>query len=190
MLVCGIPSLNYNFKDIKEEKQEKYYRFKINNILITSLGLVFLIFCGYFIINNYDTLEENSKHYLFDVANYLDKNTTKDIKLYTKYDDGAYLEYRGYKCYIDPRAEFFLKANNKKEDIFLEYYNLQIGKYNYKDFLEKYEFDYLIVSYDDILYNYIEYEDGYEVVYEKDLNIGSNNKQNLSRYRVYKRVGN
>lgn len=190
LLVCGIPSLNYSFNDIKEEIQEKYYHFKINNIIIASFGLIFLISYGYFLINNRDILEKNSKHYLGDIANYLDENATKDIKLYTKYEDGAYLEYRGYKCYIDPRAEVFLKVNNKQEDIYLEYFALQMGNYNYKEFLKKYEFDYLIVNHDDLLYNYIEDSDGYEIVYEENLNIGTYNKQDLSQYRIYKRVGN
>ena len=60
-----------------------------------------------------------------EFADYLDENASHDIKLFTGYNDGAYMEYRGYKCYIDPRAEVFLKNNNHVEDIINEYYDLE-----------------------------------------------------------------
>jgi len=182
LLICSIPSLCYSFKDkFKYIKQEKYYHYKVNNIFIVTLFFIFLGIISYFI---YDfNLEENNKHILEDVANYLDTLNIDNIKLYTGYDDGAYLEYRGYKCYIDPRAELFLKANNKQEDIIKEYYNLQEGNMDYQEFLDKYKFDYLVVREGDVLYTDIL---GYEIVYEKEL---VNNKKNITRYRIYKRIG-
>lgn len=70
------------------------------------------------------------------------------------YDDGGYVEYRGYRAYIDPRAEIFSKANNKKSDIIKEYYKLQHGQADYLTFLTKYDFDYLILYENDYLYKY------------------------------------
>lgn len=81
-----------------------------------------------------------------EFANYLDKNASYDIKLYTDYNNGSYMEYRGYKCYIDPRAEVFVKANNHTFDIFDEYYDLLIGEIDVEAFLNKYQFDYLLVD--------------------------------------------
>ena len=88
--------------------------------------------------------EENKS--LVPILNYLNKNADKNIKLYTEYDDGGHFEYQGYKCYIDPRAEVFLKSNNKKEDIFKEYYNMKMGLIDTYKFLKKYNFDYLVVN--------------------------------------------
>ena len=42
----------------------------------------------------------------------------ENIILYTDYDTGSYLEWKKYKVYIDPRAEVFIKRNNKRKDIF------------------------------------------------------------------------
>jgi hypothetical protein len=81
-----------------------------------------------------------------EFADYLDNNASYDIKLFTDYNTGAYMEYRGYKCYIDPRAEIFLKTNNHVEDIFNEFYNLEYGEIDPKEFLDKYQFDYLLVD--------------------------------------------
>ena len=67
---------------------------------------------------NYDTNNQKS-------IEYLEKNYSKDIKLYVNYMDGSYAMFKGFKVYIDPRAEVYLKSNNQQEDIYLEYYNLQ-----------------------------------------------------------------
>ena len=74
----------------------------------------------------------------------------------------------------------FLKAKNKKEDIFIEYYDLVSRNIDYRDFLNKYNFDYLIVYSFENLYYDLEHEEDYEVVYET--------KINAYDYRIYKRA--
>lgn len=154
-------SLCYNLKDYCHE--EKRSTRNITNEYI--MPLILLIFLVFTITNTNFKYEKDLSLSL--VANYLDNNTNKDIKIYTGYNEGGYLEYRGYKCYIDPRAEVFIKSINKKEDIFTEYYNLQMGYINYKKFLNKYNFDYLLLK-DDILETYIEEEPSYKKVYKTD----------------------
>jgi len=88
----------------------------------------------------------------------------KDLKVYAYFDDGGYVEYRGYKSYIDPRMEVFLKSNNGKEDIFKEWYELENGEIKEADFLAKYDFDYLLVEEGKELYD-LENE-GYEMIFE------------------------
>ena len=104
------------------------------------------------------------------------------------YGEGSYYEYRGYKCYLDPRAEVFLKSNNKKEDILLEYYLLQHGIISYQDFIDKYNFDYILVSDNDVIYYQIIKDNTYEKVYEgtsiEDDNLLKKYKLN---YRLYKK---
>lgn len=181
-LVAIVLSLSHNLKNIFEEQgiQGKFYSFKSLNYIISF----FIICCfGSFVFCIYDIdLNSHSKPNLYYIANYLDENTTKDIKLYTGYNDGAYLEYRGYKCYIDPRAEVFLKSNNKKEDIFIEFYNLQKHNIKINEFLNKYNFDYLVVNSDDVLYDYLESSNDYIKIYEKKFE-----KDEREEYRVYKR---
>ncbi len=98
---------------------------------------------------------------------YLDKHVQnkEEIKVYSNFADGSYLEYRGYYCYMDPRAEIFLKSNNHKEDLYKEYDDLQRLKIDYRDFLKKYQFDYMLIDKEDILYyffNKVSLE-GYEI---------------------------
>jgi hypothetical protein len=49
-----------------------------------------------------------------------DFEADRRISLYTDFNCGSYAEWRGYRCYADPRAEVFLKSINGKEDILAE----------------------------------------------------------------------
>ena len=122
---------------------------------------------------NYNLKNTNQKY-----INYLDKNANKQIKLYAGYNDGSYFEFSGYHPYIDGRAEIFLKSNNKKEDILDEYFSVYYGKTDIAKFLEKYDFDYLVVGKDSyFLYNYLKTDKNYQVV------VKSKNKKMYKRIR-------
>lgn len=96
---------------------------------------------------------------------------------YAGYGDGGYVEYRGYKSYMDPRGEVFLKKNNGKEDILYEYDDFINGKVSIDYFLEKYNFDYIIPrDENDPFYN-LDHDD-YEIIF--------NNEEEC--IKVYKRV--
>ena len=114
--------------------------------------------------------ERSQKKELVEALDYLDVETAaknkNELKIYTGYNEGGYVEFRGYKPYIDPRMEVFIKANNGKEDIFQEYYNLENGKLNQPEFLDKYNFDYLIVMDYEKLYNLV--SDKYTMIFEKN----------------------
>lgn len=187
--ISVILSYGYNFKNLFEENsvQKTWYKEKSMNIFLLIMLLIFLFQYSYKLCNS--NIKEKNQPALNEIANYLDnnidKNIKKNIKLYTSYDEGGYFEYRGYKCYLDPRAEVFLKANNKKEDIFIEFFYLQSKNSNYEEFLNKYNFDYLVVNEYDILYNNIDTED-YEIVYEKGINYDFNSKKEI-KYRIYKK---
>ena len=115
----------------------------------------------------------------------VDESKRKTVKVYTGFDQGGYIEYRGYKPYIDPRMEVFIKANNGKEDIFQEYYKLENGDLDAGEFLDKYSFDYLVVESHEKLYDLPnEYADEFEKIYETDANFD----ENEHGIRVYKNI--
>ena len=86
---------------------------------------------------------------------------------YSSFKNGGNVEFEGYKAYIDPRAEVFLKINNGKKDIFKEFYDLQHGNLDVSEFLEEYNFTHLIVENGDYLYNNMEGQENYEIYYEQ-----------------------
>lgn len=97
---------------------------------------------------------------------------------YVSFNDGGYVEFRGYRPYITPQAELFIKANNHTADIFEEYYDLRQGNIEPLEFLTKYNFDFVLIgptdtmfeaSNLDILYDsiYDDTENGYQLFIRK-----------------------
>jgi hypothetical protein len=110
------------------------------------------------------------------IDSYVKDGDKKALKIYADYNIGGYVEYRGYKPYMDPRGDVFIKSLNGKEDIFDEYTDFVKGKIKVADFVDKYHFDYIYaVEDDDPFYdfkddNYIEIfrnEEEHVVVYKK-----------------------
>ena len=146
-IICSLFPLAYIYRDYKKNdvnlNYTKVYKF-------FHLGLTIAL-CFIIIINIPNNELINYKKFI----TYLNNNVTnkEKTKLYTNFYDGSYFEYMGFFCYIDPRAEVFLKSNNHKEDILEEYYNLEYLNINYDEFLKKYSFDYIFINKkEDILY--------------------------------------
>lgn len=89
----------------------------------------------------------------------------KELKLFVNYDNGGYAEFRGYKPYLDPRAEVFIKKNNKVADILQKWEDFEHGDITKEDFLNKYNFDFLITRENEKLYN-LDESYPYKLIYD------------------------
>ena len=142
-IVCTFFGLAYIFR--KDEKKEICKRDKIINLaVVILLGSLIIPFVKFRL-----PLQDKPATYL------LENKKIDNPRVYTSFVDGSYFEYKGFNCYIDPRAEVFLKVNNGKEDILKEYFDLQNLATGYNEFLNKYNFDYLVINEDDSLKTYI-----------------------------------
>lgn len=130
---------------------------KKHNLIYYILNIIVLISIITLIIYNYtpNKIEDNK------AIQYLKNNYTKNKSVYTEFYEGSYIEYLGFKCYIDPRAEAFLKVNNHKKDIYKEYIDLNNRRINYKKFLDTYNFDLLLVNKHNSMYKNLK-EDNYK----------------------------
>jgi len=161
--------LNYVNK-IKFEKFKKVLTLPTKfNFKYIKLGLfvttIMLVIQSYSIV----VCEAQLTHPYDTMIDYLDSTeNNKDITIYTDYGDGGYLEWRGYKPYIDPRGDVFLKSTNKQFDLMDEYVNAGKG-IGTEEFINKYNFDYLVLKANekDEIYNYIHNnrKSDYKIVY-------------------------
>ena len=162
-LVSFFPFACY-FKDmtIKKISIKKWlvalYKYGIATLAIASIIVVF----GLYAKNSKNISLANGTsealHTLSLLAN------PKTSKVYASFNNGGCVEYAGFKSYIDPRAEVYLKRNNHKEDILKEFYDLQTGQLNLLNFIQKYNFTHILTDATDILFNVI--PDNYIVIYE------------------------
>jgi hypothetical protein len=135
----------------------------------TKLAAIFLVVVivasGWVITDGYNPAKDYPP--AKDALEYLQQNAeTSDVVLYTGFYDGGYAEYLGFRTYIDPRAEVFVKANNQQKDIFKEYLSLQGGQLHYREFLDRYPFTHILTTEDDILGVYLSRDVEYIVYYE------------------------
>ena len=142
-------------KNNKLKNKEDDQDFGKNVVVFTVVALAFICF--------FNTKENNQIKKGIDAM--IKDGATSEDHIYTKYEHGPYAEYRGLKPYMDTRAEVFLKENNHKEDIFLEYATLEQGYYNYNEFMNKYNFKYLLIVNDEYLYIDVVTDHRYEILY-------------------------
>lgn len=177
--ICGIAPLAYYLRDARVPENKLWKAGSAQTVLIRRiLAISICVLVVFNIYGNYRNARKEAQEALLPGAvSYILNNADKDnIILYTGYDDGPYAEFMGLKPYIDARAEVFVKKNNRKADIMKEYMLLQCGSEYYRNVLDKYNFTHLIVSKDDILFNYLLYDKEYKVAYS--------NKD----YRVYEKI--
>lgn len=101
----------------------------------------------------------------------VEESKKEEVILYVGYDYGGYMEFRGLKSYIDTRAEVFLKANNKKEDILHEFFRLEANEDEevFEEFVKKYKFTHFVVFRDENFDKYLKsHPNKYELLYEQE----------------------
>lgn len=148
---------------------------KLFALLMMIILVVFGVIYGKKVINHNDEYY-NGGYYIIDGVDKLVKAyDVKDMKVYCNYDIGGYLEWRGIKPFIDPRAEVFYLTMNGGRDIFGDYVAMQSGKGDIYDFIEGYNFTHLFVIFYDRLY-YEREINNYELFYEKE-----------NQYKIYVR---
>lgn len=156
-LLCSIFPFAYYFRNKK---------FNIDYSIISKLCNIFIIVLitvsSLLIVLKRNEVQEYvaSNSYSFLLKHY-DKD---DIRLYSVMEDGGYGMFLGVKSYLDCRAEYFIKYNNKKYDILKEYFLLQHSKININEFLDKYKFTHLLLNSGDIMFKLSEIK-GYKLIY-------------------------
>lgn len=156
-LLCSIFPFAYYFRN-KKFNIDYSIMSKLCNIFI----IVLIIISSLLIVLKRNEVQEYfaGNSYSFLLKHY-DKD---DIRLYSIMEDGGYGMFLGVKSYLDCRAEYFIKYNNKKYDILKEYFLLQHSKININEFLDKYKFTHLLLNSGDIMFKLSEIK-GYKLVY-------------------------
>jgi len=167
---CGVFPLAYFLKDVTIPEGKIKSKQNVLRLRAVLVALVVLVAGGIFVQRVVKAVQLGDSPAVAQAVTYLSEHEDKDgMVLYTGYNDGGYAEFMGYKPYIDPRAEVFVKKNNHKADVMKEYYELQFGALYYKDVLERYGFTHLLVAKGDILTTYLPHDDAYEKIYEDDV---------------------
>lgn len=98
----------------------------------------------------------------------IDLCNVDDLRLFNGFNAGAYLEFKGYTTYIDPRADSFVEEANHEFDYLTEYSKVAKGEKNYKKVFDKYGFNYALVcrSSEKPLYVNLKNDKDYELIFK------------------------
>ncbi len=160
-LIASIPILCLAVQNIPTKKAD------LKTSKSTLLyGIILMIMVG-----TIATLPQGTpvKCYTEEAVAFLDANYNKDVKIFNSMNSGPYLEYKGYKPYIDTRLEVFGKQNNKQYDYLTEYFDVTKMKTDPNEFLQKYNFDLVLMlkEQDTIMINALKYTP-YKLIYDDD----------------------
>lgn len=144
----------------KEHIYELWKTFIINAVLLVCIAVILPEIAGQ--IENKKIPAKNAAEYLASVAE------PNRERVYTSFDNGGMFEWYGFKVYTDARPELFTEEINKKESIDSEIYNVEYGVVNYRDFIDKYDFTYIVVNDDTPFVYYLENDTKWTDVYISD----------------------
>lgn len=166
--IASIPFVAYWLNNIRFKKFDKKIlkEAKIFTAIFISMFILLSLSAPEFLVDKKRIIDLP-----VEIMDYIDDNNDENTKIFAGFNVGGYVEYRGYKTYIDARPEIYSKCINKTEDIFIEYIAVTNGLVDYKEWLDKYGFTYLIVSVPETpLRVYLQCSDEYtEIMKEKGL---------------------
>ena len=142
----------------KEHIYELWKTFIINAVLLGCIAVILPEIAGQ--IENKKIPAKNAAEYLASVAE------PDRERVYTSFDNGGMFEWYGFEVYTDARPELFTKEVNKKESIDSEIYNVEYGFVDYRDFIDKYDFTYIVVNDDTPFAYYLENDTKWTDVYK------------------------
>lgn len=145
------------------------YRAECRWNLLPAAPLIFIlsVITG---INSYVGVSAHALDAEIPAINWLSQNNSGGSIIYCDFNSGSYAEYLGFHPYADTRSEIYLKKVNGVEDLLTEYLQMTTGSMYYRDFIDKYHFDYLVVSpyTDPGFYTNLKHDTDFKVIYEDD----------------------
>ena len=171
--IFGIISFSYVLKDVEVKLPGKLKSMITKRVEVFAAIILILVTAGvsgYNLIKSINEAPGKTAHYdrLDEVIDIMNKSA-EPVVLYTNFNDGQYLEYKGFHPYIDGRAELYLWQNNEDYEYIGEYYDLRSAHMYYRDFTDRYMFNYLILgeSSDRYLLESLMHDEDFELAYEE-----------------------
>ena len=139
---------DYNIYDKMLYYIRKSFKYTVHLMYILFLVTSVILGSKMYKAKCFNPVTHDSDFTCYNIVEYLDENASKSDKIFNIFNLGGYLEFNGYRCFIDQRPELFFKSINHKEDIFQTYIDLE--KYEnfdeYDKFVRKYDFKYFITA--------------------------------------------
>lgn len=133
------------------------------------LILIFIVFYSWLLIGKSSEYSKVYNDYAFeDAVSYLDTLNKDDITLYTTFNTGAYMEFSGYKIFMDARPELYSNVITKGPNLLQDWYDANTYKMDIQKFIDKYGFTHFVVGKNDVFDVYLKYHNNYKKICENE----------------------
>ena len=164
LLFGSMPLLITLLNDVKFLDIKKSNKFKNATKAIVALASVIIVLI---VACTYTFHITDNAYYSINAANYLDQfKNREDIIMYTEFNNGAYMEFRGYKVLIDARPELYAKKINGQKDLLSEWDKARRDVFYLETMIEQYGFSHMLVEDGSIVYGYMVNHSNYEPIIE------------------------
>lgn len=173
-IISYIIKLNEKEKSKQGKKKKSHTPLLITMICILLAGILTYTVAGFAIDAKKLAKNNGENEDLNEVIAVMQKDMSEngidELRLFNGFNLGGYLEFKGYKTYIDARADSFVDIANNDFDYLTEYYDIKSGNVYFNEVFDKYNFNYAIVDIksEKPLYTAISNNDGYTLVFEND----------------------
>ena len=153
---------------------------KEENLIFTKFQnskLFLVVICSFvFIMSICQIPELLSQEYVDDISypkeatawikQYFAKTDDKDIRLWTNFNWGSYLELNGIKVFLDSRSGMYTEQENKGVTVLEDWLDATSGKVDYEKIFEKYNINYALVNNSELINIYISKDENYKLIYQ------------------------
>ena len=168
---------NYNLKNLLKIKLLN----KLNKKLLYTVVIILLSIsstCCIFVVTFYkNNFNYNEDYYPKETVKYIKENLDyQNIHLFNEFGFGSYLEFHDIPVFIDSRAEVYISEFNGGYDIISDY--KKTSNFNeYEKVFEKYNINYIIISKNESLDQYLKNSNKYELIFKEN-----------NMYHLYKKL--
>lgn len=144
---------------------DKMYESKL---FISFISIAAITISSIFIYQNRGREYVDETLYPVKASDYIIENLDlENLRLYNDFDNGAYLEFRNIKVFLDSRSEVYCKEFNDTS-ILEDWYNVNRIKVDYKEVFKKYKFNYVLLYNTEQLNGLIAYDSDYKKIYSDE----------------------
>ncbi len=138
--------------------------------ILIIFALLIAIFVGRPLDEERDYVPTDSSMTPVEAIEYLDANGVDkgSVRIFNHFNSGGYLEWNGYRCFMDPRPELWDSGiTGQSVDYYQEYVDATLGSITSSSIIDEYDFDYLIVDHNSNMEKALDVDPDYTVLVDE-----------------------
>lgn len=154
----------------EEKVQTKLSKLESLKLLIAVISILIVITSIKNFSKRLDTEYVDDLSYPIEETAYILKYLDyENMRLWTHFNFGSYLELNGIKVFVDSRSGMYTEQENEGCTVLEDWYKTNSGELKYNDTFEKYGITHVLVDKDELISQYIYDDPNYHLIYQSGI---------------------